>query len=88
MGRLVVVLLVAMMVLRLVRRAIRRVDDNRFREQLLFFVPKAVGVIIVILGLAAIGIDVSGDGSGDGNRRVHRGRSSSHRSGRTSWPAP
>lgn len=60
MGRLVVVLLVAMMVLRLVRRAIRRVDDNRFREQLLFFVPKAVGLIIVILGLAAIGIDVSG----------------------------
>ena len=59
-GRLVVVLLVAMMVLRLVRRAIRRVDDNRFREQLLFFVPKAVGLIIVILGLAAIGIDVSG----------------------------
>jgi small-conductance mechanosensitive channel len=60
MGRLIVVLLVAMMVLRLVRRVIGRVDDNRFREQLLFFVPKAVGVVIVILGLAAIGIDVSG----------------------------
>ena len=59
-GRLLVVLLIAAMVLRLVRRAIRRVDDNRFREQLLFFVPKGVGVIVVIVGLAAIGIDVSG----------------------------
>jgi small conductance mechanosensitive channel len=59
-GRLVIVLLVAVIALRLVRRVIRRVDDNRFREQLLFFVPKAVGAVIVILGLAAIGIDVSG----------------------------
>ncbi len=59
-GRLIIVLVVAMLVLRLVRRTIRRVDDDRFREQLLFFVPKAVGVVIAIVGLAAIGIDVSG----------------------------
>jgi len=59
-GRLLIVLVIAAMVLRLVRRAIRRVEDNRFREQLLFFVPKGVGVIVVIVGLAAIGIDVSG----------------------------
>ncbi len=59
-GRLLIVLVIAAMVLRLVRRAIRRVEDNRFREQLLFFVPKGVGVIVVIIGLAAIGIDVSG----------------------------
>ena len=59
-GRLLIVLLVALIVLRLVRRALRRVDDNRFREQLLFFVPKAVGLVIVIVGLAAVGVDVSG----------------------------
>ena len=59
-GRLIIVSVVALLLLRIVRRVIRRVDDDRFREQLLFFVPKAVGVIIVIIGLAAIGIDVSG----------------------------
>jgi len=59
-GRLLVVLFVAFFVLKAVRRVIRRVDDNRLREQLLFFVPKVIGLIVVILGLAAIGIDVSG----------------------------
>lgn len=59
-GRLIVVLLVAFVLLRIVKRLIRRVDDNRFREQLLFFVPKLVGLLVVIMGLAAIGIDVSG----------------------------
>ncbi len=59
-GRLVVVLILAYFVLKAVRRVIRRVDDNRLREQLLFFVPKLVGLLVVILGLAAIGIDVSG----------------------------
>jgi small conductance mechanosensitive channel len=60
LGRVVLVLLIAAAVLRLVRRLIRRVDDDRFREQLLFFVPKLVGLVVVILGLAAAGIDVSG----------------------------
>ena len=59
-GRLVVVLILAYFVLKAVRRVIRRVDDNRLREQLLFFVPKLIGLLVVILGLAAIGIDVSG----------------------------
>lgn len=59
-GRLLVVLLMAIIVMRFVRRAIGRVDDFRFREQLLFFVPKLVGFMVVLLGLAAIGIDVSG----------------------------
>ncbi len=59
-GRLVIVLILAFFVLKAVRRAIRRVDDNRLREQLLFFVPKLIGLLVVILALAAIGIDVSG----------------------------
>ena len=75
-GRLLIVLVIAAMVLRLVRRAIRRVEDNRFREQLLFFVPKGVGVIVVIIGLAAIGIDVSGMAA----------RSAPAAARRTRWP--
>ncbi len=59
-GRLMVVLLIAVVVMRFVRRAIGRVEDFRFRVQLLFFVPKLVGFMVVLLGLAAIGIDVSG----------------------------
>ena len=59
-GRLFVVLLAAVVVMRLVRRTIGRVEDFRFREQLLFFIPKLVGFMVVLLGLAAIGIDVSG----------------------------
>lgn len=59
-GRLAVVLLSAALVLRLVRRFMGRVDDDRFRAQLLFFVPKLIGLVVVVLGLAAIGIDVSG----------------------------
>ena len=59
-GRLLVVVLLALIAVRLVRRVIRRVDDDRFREQLLFFVPKVIGVVMVVLGLAAVGIDVSG----------------------------
>jgi small-conductance mechanosensitive channel len=59
-GRLCVVLLAGALLLRLVRRAIRRVDDERFRTQLLFFVPKFAGGLVVLLALAAVGIDVSG----------------------------
>ncbi len=60
LGRLVAVVVAAAIALRLARLLIKRVDDNRFREQLLFFVPKIVGAAVVIIGLAAIGIDVSG----------------------------
>ena len=59
-GRLLVVVVAAYFVLKAVRRVIRRVDDDRLREQLLFFVPKLIGLFVVVLGLAAIGIDVSG----------------------------
>jgi small-conductance mechanosensitive channel len=60
LGRLVVVIVVGALLLRLVRRAVRRVDDDRFRAQLLFFVPKLVGIVVLVLALAAVGIDVSG----------------------------
>ena len=59
-GRVLVVGVVAIIVLRVTKVVIGRVDDNRYREQLLFFVPKIVGGIVVVTGLAAIGIDVSG----------------------------
>ena len=59
-GRLIVLLLAAVALLRLIRRLIKRVDDGRLRTQLLFFVPKIFGVLVAIFALAAIGIDVSG----------------------------
>jgi small-conductance mechanosensitive channel len=59
-GRVLVVSVTAIIALRVTKLLIDRVDDNRYREQLQFFVPKIVGAIVVIAGLAAIGIDVSG----------------------------
>ena len=59
-GRILAVAIAAIASLRIARAVIGRVDDNRFREQLLFFVPKIVAVIVVVVGLSAIGIDVSG----------------------------
>jgi small conductance mechanosensitive channel len=59
-GRLALVLVVAAVTLRVVRVLLGRVDDVRVRDQLLFFLPKAIGAIVVVVGLAAIGIDVSG----------------------------
>jgi small-conductance mechanosensitive channel len=60
MGRILVVVIAAIAAMRIARLLIGRVDDNRFREQLLFFVPKIVAVIVGVVGLSAIGIDVSG----------------------------
>ncbi len=60
MGRLVVVLIGWIVLMGVVRRLIRRIDDDRFREQLLFFVPKIIAVVTAVVALAAIGIDVSG----------------------------
>ena len=59
-GRVLVVAIAAIVALRIARLLVGRVQDNRFREQLMFFVPKIVAVIVVVVGLAAIGIDVSG----------------------------
>ncbi len=59
-GRLLAVLTLTAVIVRMTRRAIRRVDDARVREQLLFFTPKAVAVMATIAGLMFVGIDVSG----------------------------
>jgi small-conductance mechanosensitive channel len=59
-GQILVVVVAAIAAMRVARVLIGRVDDNRFREQLLFFVPKIVAVVVAIVGLSAIGIDVSG----------------------------
>ncbi len=59
-GRLLVVVLVALVVMRILRLLLGRVDDLRIRQQLSFFLPKMIGAVVVVVGLAAIGIDVSG----------------------------
>lgn len=59
-GRLLVLVLVVIVLRRLTRRVIRRVDDARAREQLLFFMPKIVTVVALIGGLEVIGFDISG----------------------------
>ena len=59
-GRLVIVLLAWAVLMSVIRRLIARVEDGRYRAQLLFFVPKIVAVVVVVVGLAAVGIDVSG----------------------------
>lgn len=60
LGRGALVLLGTLVALRVVRHVLQRVDEERLREQLLFFVPKLVGVVATIMGLAAVGIDVTG----------------------------
>ncbi len=60
LGRILVVVITSIAAMRIARLLIGRVDDNRFREQLMFFVPKIVAVIVGVVGLSAIGIDVSG----------------------------
>lgn len=60
LGRILVVVIASIAAMRIARLLIGRVDDNRFREQLMFFVPKIVAVVVGVVGLSAIGIDVSG----------------------------
>lgn len=45
---------------RMVRRTVRRVDDERTRRQLEFFAPKAVRVLVIAAGLEIAGIDITG----------------------------
>lgn len=59
-GGLLLIVVAGTVALYVVRRLIDRVDDLRVREQLRFFVPKAVGAVVGIVGLGAMGIDVSG----------------------------
>ena len=60
LARILLVVIASLAALRVSRMLIGRVDDNRFREQLMFFVPKIVAVVVCVVGLSAIGIDVSG----------------------------
>jgi small conductance mechanosensitive channel len=58
--RIAAVMLAAVIATRVVRRAIGRVEDPRAQEQLLYFAPKLVRLLIVVGGLEFVGIDVSG----------------------------
>lgn len=58
--RVVAVIIATVVVTRLVGRTIDRVDDERAREQLRFFAPKIVRILVIIGGLEFVGIDVSG----------------------------
>ncbi|NOX30112.1 MAG: mechanosensitive ion channel [Actinobacteria bacterium] len=60
LGRLAVAILGTLIAVRLVKIAIGRVEEHRLREQLLFFVPKAVAVVMTVAGLGAVGIDITG----------------------------
>jgi small-conductance mechanosensitive channel len=44
----------------IVRRVINRIDDERAQQQLLFFGPKLVRVLVIIGGMEFVGLDVSG----------------------------
>ncbi len=57
---MVTVVLATVVVVRLTRRVIRRVDDPRAREQLMFVAPKSAAVMAAVAGLMVVGIDVSG----------------------------
>lgn len=59
-GRLLMVVAVALVTMRVAHLAIARVDDQRIRDQLSFFVPKVIGMFSTIGAVAAVGIDVSG----------------------------
>lgn len=59
-ARVAVCICVCLVVLRVVQRIIRTMDDERRREQLLFFVPKVMWVVGAVCALAAAGVDVSG----------------------------
>ena len=58
--RLLMAAAVGVAVLRIIRRVLRSVDDERRREQLMFFIPKVVLVVGSVAALAAAGVDVSG----------------------------
>jgi small conductance mechanosensitive channel len=59
-GRVIAVLLIAAVFMVVLRRLVGRVDDPRLRAQLLYFLPKMLGIVAVVTALAVVGIDVSG----------------------------
>lgn len=58
--RLMGLSLMSFLAARMARRAIGRIDDDRTRRQLDFFVPKIVRVLVVAVGLEVAGIDITG----------------------------
>ena len=52
--------LLSLLASRLVRRAVRKVDNVRTRRQLDFFAPKIVRVLVLAAGLEVAGVDVTG----------------------------
>lgn len=58
--RTIAVVCAAWMAGAIVRRVIGRVEDERAQQQLLFFGPKLIRVLVVIGGLEFVGLDVSG----------------------------
>lgn len=59
-GRLVLLAVGAVVVWRTTRRQLYRIDDQRLRDQLLYFSPRLMAVPVLFLGLSAAEIDVSG----------------------------
>ncbi len=59
-GRLAGLVVATVIVLAVARRVLRRLDDERLRQQLSFFVPKLVFVAAFVIALAVVGVDISG----------------------------
>jgi small-conductance mechanosensitive channel len=60
LGRVLLVVVVTALLVSIARHLLGRIDDNRLRAQLLFFVPKLLVLLSAIVGLSFVGIDVSG----------------------------
>ncbi|MCB0990134.1 MAG: mechanosensitive ion channel [Acidimicrobiales bacterium] len=58
--RLLAVALATLVALRVMKGLVSRIDDERIRGQMAYFVPKVVRLLGAIAGIAAIGVDVSG----------------------------
>lgn len=58
-GRLLFLGLAATVTWRIIRGQIERLDDRRRRDQMLYFIPRVMGVPLLFLGLSAARIDVS-----------------------------
>lgn len=58
--RLLAVALATLVALRVLRGLVARIDDQRIRDQVQYFVPKLVRLLAAIASVAAVGVDVSG----------------------------
>ncbi|MFK8022580.1 MAG: mechanosensitive ion channel family protein [Ilumatobacter sp.] len=58
--RLIALAVLAALALAIMRRIVARIDDERLRQQLLFFLPKLLVVGAIVAGLVVVGVDVSG----------------------------